>query len=124
MGMKLGLSLSLSLSHTHTHTHTHTKGKNRLTVSENNVLRTVFGPTREEVVRGCRRLHTAELHNMYTTPNIRVIKLRRMRWVGHVVCMGEMRNAYNILVENLKGRDRLKELGIVERIILECILWK
>jgi hypothetical protein len=52
---------------------------------ENRVLRRIFGLKREEVAGGWRRLHIKELHNLYTSPNItRVIKLRRMRWAGHV----------------------------------------
>jgi len=53
-----------------------------------------------------------ELHNLYALSNmIRVIELRRMRWVGPVACMGEMRNVYNILVgkherKRLLGRPR------------------
>ena len=36
---------------------------------------------------------------MYSSPNIvRVIKLRRMRWAGHVVRMGEDREVYRVLV--------------------------
>jgi hypothetical protein len=48
---------------------------------------------------GCwRRLHE-EFHNLYASPHIiRVIKSNRMTWVGHIPCMGEMRNAYKILV--------------------------
>jgi hypothetical protein len=53
---------------------------------------------RLRVVEGCRMLHNEWLHNFYTSPNIiRVIKSRRRR-VGHVVCMGELRNACNIFV--------------------------
>jgi len=38
-------------------------------------------------------LHNDELHSLYSSPNIvRVIKSRRMRWVGHVACMGEERS--------------------------------
>jgi hypothetical protein len=49
-------------------------------------------------VSGWRRLHNEELHNLYVSSNIiRVIMSRWMRWVVHVVCMGE-RNGYNILV--------------------------
>jgi hypothetical protein len=52
--------------------------------SENRVLRRIFGPEREEVEGGWRRLHNEELHNLYTSPNvIRVIKSGRMRWAGH-----------------------------------------
>jgi len=52
----------------------------RLRVFENRVLRGIFGPNREEVVRGCRRLHNENLHNLYASPDtIRVIKSRRMR---------------------------------------------
>jgi hypothetical protein len=43
------------------------------------------------------RLYNEELHNLYSSPNITVIK-SKMRWAGHVECMGKIRNAYNILV--------------------------
>jgi hypothetical protein len=43
-----------------------------------------------------RRLHNEELHNLYNLTNItRVIKLRMMILVGHVICMGEMRNIWS-----------------------------
>jgi hypothetical protein len=45
------------------------------------------------------RRHNEELHNLYASSNIiRVIKPRRMKWVGYVACMEEIRNAYNIFV--------------------------
>ena len=54
---------------------------------ENRVLRRIFGPKRDEVTVECRKLHNEEL-NLYCSPNIvRVIKLRRMRWVGHIAFM-------------------------------------
>jgi hypothetical protein len=54
-------------------------------VFENRVLRRIFGPKREEVAGGWRRLHNEELHNLYTSPNIIwVIKPRKVRWEGHV----------------------------------------
>jgi hypothetical protein len=62
-------------------------------VFENRVLRRIFGPKREEVTGGWRRLRNEELHDLYALPNLRVIKPRRMRWEGHVVRMGEMRIA-------------------------------
>jgi len=65
---------------------------------ENRVLRIMFGSKREEAAGGWKRLHNEELHKLCASPNIiRVIKSRRMRWVEHVACMGEMRNAYKIL---------------------------
>jgi hypothetical protein len=58
----------------------------------------LFGPKREEVAGGWRRLHDEELHNLYDSQNmIRVIKSWRMRWAGLVAHMEEMRNMYKIL---------------------------
>jgi hypothetical protein len=77
-------------------------------VSENRVLRRIFGPKRDEVTGGWRKLHNEELHGLYSSPNIvRVIKARRMRWAGHVVRIGEVRGAYNIFVGRPEGRRPL-----------------
>jgi hypothetical protein len=63
--------------------------KRRLKVFENRVLRGVLGPKRDEITGEWRKLHNEELHDLYFSPNIvRVIKLRRMRWIGHVAHMG------------------------------------
>jgi hypothetical protein len=49
-------------------------------VFENRVLRRIFGPKRDEVTGGWRKLHKEELHNLYFSPSIiRMIKSRRMR---------------------------------------------
>jgi hypothetical protein len=75
------------------------------------VLRRIFGPKREEVAGGWRRLHNEELPNLYISRNsIRVIKSRRMRWAGHEACMGEMRNACKILVGKRDGKGPLGRL--------------
>jgi len=47
-----------------------------------------------------------------------------MRWAGHVEHMGEIRNAYEFWLENLKGRGHLEHLGVDVRMILEWILGK
>jgi hypothetical protein len=59
-------------------------------VFENRVPRRVFGPKRDEVIGGWRKLHNEELHNLYFSPSIiKIIKSRRMRWAGHVTRMRE-----------------------------------
>jgi hypothetical protein len=51
----------------------------RLRVFENRVLRKIFGPKRDEVTGGWRKLHNEELHSLYSSPSIiKVIKARRM----------------------------------------------
>ena len=71
----------------------------KLRVFENKVLWRVFGPRRDEGTGEWRRLHNEELNDLYSSPNIvRVIKSRRMRWVGHVARMGEERGVYRVLV--------------------------
>jgi hypothetical protein len=50
---------------------------------ENRVLREIFGSKRDETTGGWRKLHNEELHNLYSSPNIRMIKSRVMRWGVH-----------------------------------------
>jgi hypothetical protein len=58
-------------------------------VFENSVLRGIFGLKRDEVIEGWRKLDNEELHNLYGLPSIiRIIRSKRMRWAGHVSCMG------------------------------------
>jgi hypothetical protein len=61
----------------------------RLRVLENKVLRRIFGPKRDEVTGEWRKLHDEELQDLYSAPSIiRIMKARRMRWVGHVARIG------------------------------------
>jgi hypothetical protein len=58
-------------------------------VFEKRVLRKIFGPRRNEFTWECRKLYNEELNDLYPLPNIvRVIKSRRIRWAGHVACVG------------------------------------
>jgi len=73
-------------------------------VFENRVLRRIFGPGRHEMTGDWRKLHNEELNDLYPSPSIvRVIKSRRMRWVGHVARMGERRGVYRVLVGKPEG---------------------
>jgi hypothetical protein len=82
--------------------------EHRLRVFENRVLRRIFGPKRDEVIGGWRKLHNEELHNLYSSPNIiRMIKSRRMRWAGHVARTGRSGIAYRILVGKPEGKRPL-----------------
>jgi hypothetical protein len=82
----------------------------RLRVFENRVLRRIFGPVRDEVTVEWRKLHSEELHILYSSPNIiRQIKSRIMRWVGHVACVGEERNVYKVLMGKPEGKRPLEK---------------
>jgi hypothetical protein len=72
-------------------------------------LRRIFGPKREEVTGEWRKMHSGELHNLYSSPDtIRQIKSKRMRWAGHVACMGGGRNVYRVLVGKPEGKRPLE----------------
>jgi hypothetical protein len=89
-------------------TWSHTLGEeHRLRVFENRVLRRIFGPKSEEDGSWIK-LRNDELHNLYSSPNIvRVIKSRRMRWVGHVARIGEGRDVHRVLVGRPEGKRPL-----------------
>jgi hypothetical protein len=77
-------------------------------VFENRVLRRIFGPKRDGLTGGWRKLHNEELHNLYSSPSIiRIIKPKRMRWAEHVERMEEKRNVYRLLVGKPEGKRPL-----------------
>jgi hypothetical protein len=58
-------------------------------VFEKRVLRRIFGPKRDEVIGGWRKLRNVELHHLYSSPSIiRIIKSMKSKWAGHVAQMG------------------------------------
>jgi hypothetical protein len=91
-------------------------------VFENKVLRRIFGPKRDGVTGGWRKLHNEELPHLYSSPSIiRIIKSRRVRWAGHVARMGEKRNAYRLLVGKTEGKRPLGRSKVGGWIILRWI---
>ena len=97
----------------------------RLRVSENRVLRRIFGPRRDEVTGKWTTLHNEELNDLYTPPNIvRFIKSRIKRWAGHVARLGRGEVYKEFWWGNLKERDLLEDTGVDGRIILRWIFRK
>ena len=94
-------------------------------VFENRVMKRIFGPKRDELTGEWIKLYNEELNDLCSSPNIvRVIKSRRMRWVGHVVRMDESRGAYRVLLGNLRERDHVEDPSLDRRIILRWIFRK
>ena len=82
--------------------------EHRLRVFENKLLRKIFGAKKDEITREWRKLHNAELHALYSSPNIdRNLKSRRLRWAGYVASMEQSRNAYRVLVGKPEGKRPL-----------------
>jgi hypothetical protein len=75
-------------------------------VFENRVLRRIFGPKRDEVIGGRRKLHNEELHIVYSSQIIiRSVKARRIRWAGHVARMRSRRMHVRFGLESQKVKD-------------------
>jgi hypothetical protein len=79
-------------------------------VSENRLLKRIFGSKWEQVAAGWRKLHNDEHHNLYTSLKIvMVIKSRKMKWARHVAYIREARIAQNFWLKNLKGGNHLED---------------
>jgi hypothetical protein len=76
-----------------------------LKVFENRVLRRVFGPKRDGVTEQWRKRENEEANDLYSSPSIiQMFKSRRMRWTGQVARMGEISDAYRVLVGKPEGK--------------------
>jgi len=100
-----------------------TSEEHRLRVFKYRVLKRLFGPKRYKVTGEWRKLHNEELNGLYSLPNIVwVVKLRKMRWVGHIASMGEVHTGF--WLGKLRKRDHLEDSGIDGRIKLIWIFRK
>jgi hypothetical protein len=82
--------------------------EHRLRVFENRVLMEIFGPEREEVTGGWRKLHEEELHNIIYSCVLKYCyyyyyyyyyyKNARLRRARHVAPLGTKINSYKLLV--------------------------
>jgi len=92
---------------------------------ESAIIQIIFGPKRDTLRVGWRKLHNEELDDLYCSANIfRVIKSRRMRWTRHVARMGERRGYTGFWWGSLRERDQLEEPGGDGRIILRWFFMK
>jgi hypothetical protein len=67
----------------------------RLRMSENGMLRNLFGLKRKLAAGCCRRIHSKELRDIHPSPHISMmIKSRGMRWAGRVAHLGDIRIAH------------------------------
>jgi hypothetical protein len=64
----------------------------------NRVLRRTFGPKRDDIIGGWRKLHNEDFHNLYSPNVVTIIKSRRMGWGVHVASMGDKMNEFMVLV--------------------------
>ena len=86
----------------------HIEGGTQAEVFENRVLRRIFGPRRIDVTGEWRKLHNEELNDIYSSSNIvQVIKSRRMRWAGHVACVGDSKAVYRVVMGRSEGKRPL-----------------
>jgi hypothetical protein len=88
-------------------------------VFEDRLLRKI-GRKRDEVTGDWRTLHNEDLYDLFSSLNIRVIKLGRMKWAGHVACTGEKRCAESLP----EGKRPLGRPGHRWGIILQWIFKK
>ena len=94
-------------------------------ILENRELRRIYGPKCYKVAGEWRKLHNEELNDLYSSTNIlRVIKLRRMKWTGHVARMGRGEAWTRFWWGSLKERDHWGDPGVDGRIILRWIFRK
>jgi hypothetical protein len=90
-------------------------------VFENRVLTRIFGLKRDEVTGDWRKLHHEELHKLYSSPN-GMIKSTKMKWAGHVACLGRRGMCIGYWWESQKEGDLWVDQAVDRWTILKYIL--
>jgi hypothetical protein len=81
----------------------------RVLSADNRVLRRIFGPKRDDVTGERRKLHSEELHNLHSLPDIiGQTESRIMRLAGYVARMGDRRKVYRVLMGKPEGKRPLE----------------
>jgi len=93
-----------------------------LKVFGNRVFRRIFGSKRDELTGERRKLHNEKLNDLYCSLNtVRVIKSKRMRWAGHVACMGRGEVYIGFWWGSLKEGAHWGDPGVDGKIIIRWI---
>jgi hypothetical protein len=78
-------------------------------VFDNRVLWKILWSKTDRFAGESRKLHSEELHDLYSSPNIiQVIKSKIRKWAGHVVHTEERRSAYRVLARKPEEKSTLK----------------
>jgi hypothetical protein len=94
----------------------HVKGRTQTEGIENRMLRRIFGPKRDKVTTGSRKLQK-DFRDIYSSPHIiTMINTSTIRWAGHVGRIGKMRNAYKFLSGKPEGESHSEDQGVDGRI--------
>jgi hypothetical protein len=87
--------------------------ENRLRVFDNRALRGIFGPKRNEVRAGWRKLHIEESHILYSSPNIiKIIKTKRMGLAGNIARIGKKGMHTVFWYKSQTERDHWEDLDV------------
>jgi hypothetical protein len=84
---------------------------------EKRVLRRIFGPKGDEVTGGWRKLDNEELHGLYSSSILRVIKSRRIRWAGHTARVGRLEMSTKFWLESVKERGHSEGVDVLKWVL-------
>ena len=85
----------------------------------------IFGPWKNETACEWRKIPNNVLNDLYSSPAIfRLIKSGRIKWAGHVACMGAWRVFYRFLVWKREEKFHFGDSSVDGNILLRWIFRK